>query len=120
MAAAPDDHATFALSWREGWVVLTVAGEIDFVSAPSLTRYLNAAINLHSPPLIAVDLSQLAFCDSSALREFVIAWKRIGLAHGRMVMLNPTCGVAGLLHITGLDRALDIHTALPDHPAWPS
>ncbi|KAB2347229.1 STAS domain-containing protein [Actinomadura rudentiformis] len=42
-----------------------------------------------TPPLVAVDLSGLEFCDSSGLNALVRAWKQISTANGRLILLRP-------------------------------
>ncbi|WP_051713413.1 STAS domain-containing protein [Spirillospora albida] len=110
------DGTGFSLGRRGGWPVVTVTGEVDFSNADVLGDRLAEATRWHTPPHLAVDLSELEFCDSSGLRRLVIAWKRIKDLGGRMVLLNPAPRMAGLLHITGLDTQLEILDALPDRP----
>lgn len=54
------------------WVVLEVAGELDFHTAPQVRA---AVLDLRLSPLrgLVLDLAGLTFCDSSGITAFIIA-----------------------------------------------
>ncbi|WP_165978618.1 STAS domain-containing protein [Actinomadura darangshiensis] len=107
---------TFTRAQRDGWQVVTITGELDVAMAQGVADQLSQAISTRTPPLVAVDLSRMAFCDSAGLREMIIAWKRVRVLDGRYVLLNPAPRFIEILRITGLDTRFEIVTLLPRIP----
>jgi anti-sigma B factor antagonist len=98
---------TVAVDDAGGVVVVRLTGELDIATAPQADAGL-AQAEARSPAALAVDLSGLAFMDSSGLRVIVGALMR-GRAGGWPVSLvAPTGPVRQMLALQGLDRALPI------------
>jgi anti-sigma B factor antagonist len=95
-----------AIDHRDGGVVVKVIGEVDLATAPSLWETIIQAMTM-APDLI-VDLSETTFLDSSGLKVIVDAYKRLGEVDGSIVLRAPPGPVRRVLHITGLDRVLQI------------
>jgi anti-sigma B factor antagonist len=83
------------------YCVVTVAGEVDMATAPSLRDRLNEAID-DGTPLLVVDLSSVTFIDSTGLGVLIGASKRVGVTDGalRLVIAEPR--ILKLFEITGL------------------
>ncbi|MFD0684514.1 STAS domain-containing protein [Actinomadura fibrosa] len=112
-AAATPPDASFEVSVHGGWAVVTVEGELDVYTAPRLEAYLAEALGLRTPPLVALEVSALRFCDSAGLNAFLRGWKRAQALGGRLVLVGPTGRLTSLLRITGLDQNLDILDEVP-------
>jgi anti-anti-sigma factor len=87
--------------------VVTVGGELDVHTAPSLQAALAA---LDSSGRIVVDLTGVGFLDSTGLSVFVNA-----LADARQATLAVVANaprVVKVFTLTGLDSALSLHSTL--------
>ncbi|HET6355474.1 STAS domain-containing protein [Streptomyces sp.] len=80
--------------------LLTLAGEIDFDTAPlvreSLEKCLSGGIRT-----IDVDLTTLTFCDCSGLNAFLHASQQTATAGGSLQLHYPPPLVARLVDLTG-------------------
>jgi anti-anti-sigma factor len=98
-------------------VVAGVQGEIDLSNASELERRLLETLDGGSP--LVVDLTQVAYLDSSALA----CLHRVSLAAADrdvpMLVVTGDHGMAKrLLAITGLDQVLRPYTTLTEAMAW--
>ena len=81
--------------------VVSVAGELDLYTAPTLrNRLLEQSQAGHHT--IIVDLSQLEFTDSSGLGVLIGAYKRALGHYGAVCVLEAPDRVVKMLRITGL------------------
>jgi anti-anti-sigma factor len=95
----------------QGCTVMTVCGELDMATTAVLRDQIVTLLQDTAAPVI-IDLSGVAFCDTSGLALLVGAQRRAKL-HGLVVVLaGPRRSVSRLLHITGLDRAFTIYPTL--------
>ncbi len=88
--------------------VLEVGGEVDVYSAPSLRERLAALLSPASPSLV-VDLSRIAFIDSTGLGVLVAAQNKAAELGGAVSLVCPQERVLKLFRITGLDAVFAIH-----------
>ncbi|MFC6879471.1 STAS domain-containing protein [Actinomadura yumaensis] len=63
-------------------------------------------------PRVALELSQVAFCDSSGLNAFLRLWKRAKVVGGELVLVDPGPRLAELLIRTGVDAHVRVVDAL--------
>ena len=103
---------------RNGWWVVSVSGEIDVHSGPSLREHLLRALASGERYLV-VDLSGVSFLDSSGLGVLVTAHKRARAADGVMRLACCQPAVATIFQITALDRAFSIHDTVEDAVSAP-
>jgi anti-sigma B factor antagonist len=96
-----------ALEDRDGWQVLTLAGEVDVATAPRLRDRLVQLIT-EGPPRVVVDLSGLTFIDSMGLGALVSGMKRARAHDGDLRLAGPSDHVAKVLAITRLDLAFTV------------
>lgn len=91
--------------------VVSVDGEIHVSTAPEFSERLNAAIEAGRTALV-LDLSDVAFIDSTGLSVLLNGLRRVTRAGGRMALVcsNPT--VLRLFEITRLDSTFDIYPGL--------
>jgi anti-sigma B factor antagonist len=92
--------------WRDGArTVVEVAGEIDAYSSPRLREVL-AKVSAEGLHLVAVDMSQVTFMDSSGLGVLVGAVKRARAGQGAVCLFGCAEHVLRVLRITGLVRVM--------------
>lgn len=92
--------------------VVELAGELDLAGAPTVAARIDALRGTGRPARVAVDLSELEFCDSAGLRALIGAAGEIRTAGGRCVVCVGPGPVARLLDITGMAEWLEIHPDL--------
>jgi anti-sigma B factor antagonist len=86
---------------QDGKLMVSVAGELDIVSAPELQEVLEAAQSSGAPNLV-VDLAGLQFIDSTGLRVLLAAKRDADRGGGSLRILNPRAEVRRLLEIAGV------------------
>ena len=89
---------------RDGWVVVSVSGELDMATAPDLRERLHALI-ADGQANIVIDLDAVGFLDSTALGVLVGAMKRARSAGGDVRLVCTQSRIAKVLEITRLDQA---------------
>lgn len=100
------DPITIVSRRFEHWIVLSVSGEIDLATAPSLDRELERAAQ--TDDLVAIDLSKTSFLDSTGLHAILDANRRLRARGGRLVIFRGPPQVHRLFALTGLSSHLDI------------
>lgn len=91
--------------------VVSVTGEVDIYTSPSLKTALAAAA-AEDCKLIIVDLGGVGFIDSSGLGVLVGALRRAREAGGDLRVVSGHETVARILRITGLDKVFSLHATL--------
>lgn len=93
--------------------VVDVSGEVHVSTASEFSRRLNETI-VRGRRYLVLDLSDVAFIDSTGLSVLLNALRRVTRAGGRMTLVctNPT--VLRLFEITRLDQTFAIHADLAD------
>ncbi len=84
-----------------------LVGELDVSSADVLRQALCRLYHDGASSLV-LDLSELAFVDSTGLSEFVIALKHCRGRGGDVVLRSPTPSATRVLNISGLDQVFTI------------
>lgn len=93
--------------------VIRVRGELDLASAPQLSAALEAAGGGPSAPVV-LDLAEVTFIDSSALRALVLAGRSLADS-GRELQIGPRSEmVTRVLTMTRLDQHTEAFKVLPD------
>ena len=92
--------------------VLSVDGEIDLTSCGQLRDEIDA-IDLERAPNVVVDLTHVAFIDSTGLSVLVGAARR-ARQDGRRFDVVADGHLHELLHLTGLDTVMSVHRRLDD------
>lgn len=102
------DHGPSALQVEDGHGGgLVVSGELDLASAPRLASALDRQVASGQQDVV-VDLSGLAFCDSSGLSVLVDTHRNLRAVGRRLVLRHPSARVQKLLAATKLDQELTI------------
>jgi anti-sigma B factor antagonist len=93
---------------QEGRIaVVSVAGELDLVSAPRL-RSAIASLQHESLDEVVVDLEGLEYIDSVGIGLLVASRRRLDAEGRRFSLRNPSPAVMRLLEITGLVEYLGL------------
>ncbi|MEV0268087.1 STAS domain-containing protein [Hamadaea sp. NPDC050747] len=99
--------------------VLTLVGELDVMTSPTLADAIVKAIADGATDIV-LDATGLAFCDSTGLSAFAAAVEQLGSKGGRLVIAGAPRIVRRVLEVSGLDEALlvaedvaDAHDRLP-------
>jgi anti-sigma B factor antagonist len=94
---------------RHDVVVLSVHGEIDIDSVPVLRKFLLSVLEHQTGPVV-VDLSEVAFMDSTGLHVLVDTLRRLEPQNRRLAIVCREGGhVHRLLALVGLLDALTVH-----------
>lgn len=105
------DLASYPLATGSG-VVLAVSGEIDLHTAPQLNQRLTALAGTGAP--IVVDLTDVAFLDSSALGALVAANRTVRERDGYLAVSGPQPHVAKVLALTRMSEVIDVFDSVSD------
>ena len=94
-------------SFEPSGMVLTVSGELDIATAPTLRDRLGEAIDTGKDRLV-IDLSGISFLDSVALATIVHAKQRLP-EHGKLALaIDPSSYVMLVFEGGGLSHVLDL------------
>ncbi len=96
---------------HDTYTVLSVAGEIDIATAPSLRMQLLDLIEQAKISLI-VDLEAVDFLDSTGLGVLVSALKRVRGVQGDLALVCTRPHILKVFDITGLSRVFAIHETI--------
>ena len=95
------------------WTVVSLFGELDVATAPSLREQLITLINDGAGHLV-LDLEGLDFLDSTGLGTMIGALKRARTHGGDVRLVCTQARIRRLFEITGLDKALPLHASLAE------
>ena len=88
-------------------VHVTLRGELDISTAPRLEEALRRA-EVEEPATVVIDLSGLAFMDSTGLRSLVNADARARDAGRRLVLVRGNDMIQRVMRLTRLDERFEI------------
>ncbi|GAB3981305.1 STAS domain-containing protein [Plantactinospora veratri] len=88
-------------------LTVRVTGDLDIDTVDLLRRTLDQVLR-HEFASVAVDLSQLRFCDSSGLRVLLIANAEAERLGCRMYVVNPRPFVRRVFELTGVASLLGL------------
>ena len=92
---------------RSGTTIVTVAGEVDLVTAPALRDALLDPV-LCPGPKVTVDLRSVTFCDAAGLGALVAGRNLIENNGGHVTLVCAPGAVTTVLRATGLDEVFDL------------
>lgn len=98
---------SIAVERRADEAVLTLAGEIDMLTAAQLSSAVNEVLS-DPPPRIVLDLGGVTFCDSQGLGTLVVLSRKASRAQSLLQLANVGDFLQRVLDITGLRSALTI------------
>ena len=94
-----------------GWTVVSIYGELDVATAPSLREQLIGLVGDGATKLV-LDLEGVDFLDSTGLGVIVSALKRARTNGGDLRLVCTQARIRRLFEITGLDKAVPLHPSL--------
>ena len=97
----------------EGIDLISVAGELDLHTVPELDRWIEAALR-EGRSHIVIDMSEVAFIDSTAIGSLVQANRRTAEAEGSLRLVSKQKNVLRIMGYTGLSETLAIHETLDE------
>ena len=92
----------------DGHRIVSVRGEVDVYSAPTLRKTLQDSMDEQHPSLL-VDLSDIAFIDSTGLGVLVAGQNKAIELGGKLDVVCDQERVLKLFRITGLDEVFGIY-----------
>ncbi|GIJ52249.1 hypothetical protein Val02_91350 [Virgisporangium aliadipatigenens] len=90
--------------------VVTVTGDLDLETAPELLARTDGVLAA-GPGALVIDLSGLAFIDSSGLSALIRMNQRMAGSGRPFEIISPPRTVAKAFEITGLDQVLPLRAA---------
>jgi anti-sigma B factor antagonist len=92
-------------------VIVRLPAEIDIANAEDVGEQLRCAFT-PGITLVIADLTATVFCDSSGLRQLLLAHRRAQACHAQVRFAIPHREVLGVLQVTELDRLLSVYPSL--------
>lgn len=96
---------------QTGTIVVTLPAEIDLANADRVGADLNAAFG-PGVGVVVADLSGTRFCDSSGIRELVLAHKRARASRTLFRVVVKPGEIRRVLDILRLDTVLNLYPRL--------
>lgn len=103
----------YSVKTVNGLPVVSAPAEVDASNADELRQFLLACTE-GGHPVLVVDMSETAFCDSTGLHQLVRAHKRAIAAGGEIRLVISTPTVLRLFAIVGIDRFFPIFKSLDE------
>ena len=88
---------------KDGTTVARLAGSLTVMNAPDLRLGLLEAIKANKPKVLALNLADVDFIDSSALGVFVEARRQMIQDDGSITFTNVNKDILGLMRIMNLN-----------------
>ena len=92
---------------QDSTTIIRLAGSMTVMNAPELRVGLLEAIKKHKPKVLALNLAEVDFVDSSALGVFVEARRQMIANTGSVTFTNVNPDVRGLMRIMNLEAVFD-------------
>ncbi len=90
-----------------GATVVVAVGEIDMRQSPEFHRALVELV-AERPGRLVIDLSQVAYIDSSGVGTLVEIFRRVKSYQGKLALVAPVPRVMSMLEITRLNQFFQI------------
>jgi len=108
------DGARVKVSPHADCVVVTVSGSVDLSSAGRLANALQAAATAYRTPVLVIDMTDLAFIDSTGLGVLIHTHNRAKSLGESVVLVHAPPVVQRLLADTELQRFFTAYDTLDD------
>ena len=91
---------------RNGIVRVTLEGELDLATSPTLRERLSA-LQADGPTAVLIDLRDLSFIDCTGLHALLVAWNRATDDGHRLAIVGATERIRKLCNLTRTEQILD-------------
>lgn len=112
-AAAPPDGLAAAVTALPPAPAVTLTGQMDVTSSGYLVDLLMSLVRDDETVTLVVDIGDLVFADSMAVRALVQAARLLRHRGGTLTLLRPQYPLVQVLRLTGADRILDVRPGEP-------
>jgi anti-anti-sigma factor len=92
---------------QDGWMVVTVAGEMDLISSPAVRQKVHEAVADGHRSLV-LDLADVRFCDSSGVGVLIGARRLMRSCAGRLRVVLPQPDNGSGAHVNRVLAALGV------------
>jgi stage II sporulation protein AA (anti-sigma F factor antagonist) len=106
------DELRLSSKRRDGFLIVTVAGELDVVTSRQFDEYLTQERGENDR--VILDLSAVDFMDTGSLAAIVGHWKQLTAAGGTLVLAGPRYRYTKTLWITGLADRLPLYGSVDE------
>ena len=96
---------------RQGWTLVRVSGEVDLSWSAQLRKAILQA--LAQAPQVGVELSAVAYIDSSGIAALVEGFQAARAKQQRFVLLACSAAVRAVLQLARLDQVFPMADDLP-------
>lgn len=100
-------HPIQATKAQDSTTIARLAGSLTVMNAPDLRVGLLDAIKTNKPKVLALNLAEVDFVDSSALGVFVEARRLMVASDGNVTFTNVNADIRGLMRIMNLDSVFN-------------
>jgi anti-sigma B factor antagonist len=101
------------LTWSDGFVVLSVCGEVDMLTAPKLSEVICDALG-QSPAGIIVDLTDVEFLACIGMNVLIAAQKTADAITVRFGVVADGVATSRPIRLLGLDATMTLYRTLND------
>ncbi|MGB0768212.1 MAG: STAS domain-containing protein [Phycisphaeraceae bacterium] len=100
-------HPIQATQAADNTLIARLKGSLTVMTAPDLRVGLLDAIKTHNPKVLALNLAEVDFVDSSALGVFVEARRKMVAEQGGVTFTNVNADIRGLMRIMNLESVFN-------------
>jgi anti-anti-sigma factor len=100
---------------QHGWAIVSVAGEMDLVTAPAVRQHVHDAV-ADGRRQIVLDLSEVRFCDSSGVGVLIAARRLMRSCAGQLRLILPEGGAVDGSHVNRVLSALGVRRLFEVYP----
>ena len=107
MAVSAADPITTSVEHRGGVAVVSIGGEIDSSTAPAFEAVIAEALE-EDPPVLVIDLSEVAFMASVGLRILAATQEKVGKSI-QIAAVADNAAASRPMQLTGLDDLISLY-----------
>lgn len=97
-----------AVSATESGPLIALSGEADLGTAATLGEVLSAQVKAENTTHLTLDLSQVSFMDSMAVRLLIMTGRLLRERGGGLILDKPREEVARALEMMGVDQIITV------------
>jgi anti-sigma B factor antagonist len=107
-----DPQLTFTVHPNGHGVILSVGGEVDLATVPQLHAKLTDLIEVGRAGSVVVDLTPVAFLDSTGLTALLAGHHRARARGHTIRLVCPEGPVLRVLRLTGIETVIPLYSSL--------